>query len=231
MTYVIADLHGQFDSYEKLLQKIGFSDNDTLYLLGDMIDYGDRGLDILLDAMGRSNVFPILGDHEYYALRLLSRLEKETAGKKQASAKFQEMFAAWIRDFGGMPTVSAYQALDAETRGDILAYLREECVPYDIAEAGGKTYLLVHAGLSGFDPEKELDDYAVTDMIEGEGTFPAKGPEDMIMVTGHTPTDSLDEEAGGFVLFSDRHIAIDCGAHDGGFAACLCLETGGVVYG
>ena len=30
MTYVISDLHGQLDSYQKLLKKIKFTDDDTL---------------------------------------------------------------------------------------------------------------------------------------------------------------------------------------------------------
>ena len=38
MTYVISDIHGCFDRYEKMLEEIEFSDEDTLYVLGDVLD-------------------------------------------------------------------------------------------------------------------------------------------------------------------------------------------------
>ena len=38
MTYVMSDLHGCYDKYVQMLEKIGFGDGDTLYILGDVID-------------------------------------------------------------------------------------------------------------------------------------------------------------------------------------------------
>jgi serine/threonine protein phosphatase 1 len=40
MTYVIADIHGCYEQYKALLEKINFSASDTLYVLGDVIDRG-----------------------------------------------------------------------------------------------------------------------------------------------------------------------------------------------
>ena len=53
MTYVMSDLHGRYDKYVQMLEKIGFGDGDTLYILGDVIDRGPDGIRILLDMMGR----------------------------------------------------------------------------------------------------------------------------------------------------------------------------------
>ena len=58
MHYVIADIHGCYDLYLKMLEKIGFSDNDTLYFLGDAIDRGPDGIKVLLDMMARKTLFP-----------------------------------------------------------------------------------------------------------------------------------------------------------------------------
>lgn len=230
MTYVISDLHGQMDSYEKLLKKIKFTDNDTLYLLGDMIDYGDGGIELLMDAMSRPNVFPMLGEHEYMALRLLTRLRLQESGKKPQSSKFQEEFALWLQ-MGGMPTVTAFRALENEDQESILEYLREECTAYEIAEIGDKSYLLVHAGVPADASEDTLDDVPLLSLIrDAEATFPMQAPSGMILVTGHVPTERLDEENGGRALISEHHIAIDCGAEDGGFACCLCLDTGECYY-
>ena len=230
LNYVISDLHGQYDSYEKLLKKIHFTDDDTLYLLGDVLDYGDGGLRILNDAMGRSNVFPILGDHEMTAARLLHRMRLQEQGKKPPSAAFQKEFSAWITTGGGMPTVTAFRLLNDEEQDSVLEYLREECVPYELAEVGKKTFLLVHAGIPAGCTADGLDDCPVKELITGHAEFPQEAPEGMTLVTGHTPTEELDEENGGRALFSEHHIAIDCGAADGGFACCLCLDDGTCHY-
>ena len=60
LIYVMADLHGCYDKYVKMLEKINFSSNDALYILGDIIDRGEDGIKILHDVMGRKNIFPIL---------------------------------------------------------------------------------------------------------------------------------------------------------------------------
>ena len=36
MTYVIADIHGDYEKYRRMLEIIGFSDRDTLSVLGDV---------------------------------------------------------------------------------------------------------------------------------------------------------------------------------------------------
>ena len=67
MNYVISDIHGCYREYQKLLEKIHFSDTDVLYLLGDMVDRGPEPVKVLQDVMLRSNVYPILGNHDYMA--------------------------------------------------------------------------------------------------------------------------------------------------------------------
>ena len=38
MIYVMSDLHGCYDKYERMLKKISFSKDDILYILGDVVD-------------------------------------------------------------------------------------------------------------------------------------------------------------------------------------------------
>ena len=63
----MSDLHGCYDKYMQMLEKIKFSSNDTLYILGDIIDREDNGIKILLDIMKRSNVIPLLGNHVIFS--------------------------------------------------------------------------------------------------------------------------------------------------------------------
>ena len=65
MRYIIADIHGCYNEYINLLKKINFSDNDILYILGDVVDRGPEPIKILQDMMKRSNVFLIIGNHEF----------------------------------------------------------------------------------------------------------------------------------------------------------------------
>ena len=49
MIYVISDLHGYpFERFTELLKKAGFSENDFLYVLGDVVDRGAEGVRYLL---------------------------------------------------------------------------------------------------------------------------------------------------------------------------------------
>ena len=43
MIYVMSDIHGQASAFYKMLKKICFSDNDQMYVLGDVIDRGPDG--------------------------------------------------------------------------------------------------------------------------------------------------------------------------------------------
>ena len=56
ITYVMSDLHGAYERYKRMLRLIEFSGNDTLFVLGDIVDRGENPAGILLDMMSRKNV-------------------------------------------------------------------------------------------------------------------------------------------------------------------------------
>ena len=65
MIYVTADLHGMHpNAFQKLLDKAGFSDEDFLFILGDVIDRGEYGAQFLLWLTQQPNMALILGNHE-----------------------------------------------------------------------------------------------------------------------------------------------------------------------
>ncbi|MBQ2957384.1 MAG: metallophosphoesterase [Clostridia bacterium] len=73
MVYCMADIHGEYGRFRKMLETIGFSDGDRLYIIGDMIDRGPDSIDLVLDVMGRKNVVFLLGNHEEMCLDDLVR--------------------------------------------------------------------------------------------------------------------------------------------------------------
>ena len=47
MHYCISDIHGEFDRYQTMLEELHLTDNDTLYVIGDVIDRAPGGVDVL----------------------------------------------------------------------------------------------------------------------------------------------------------------------------------------
>ena len=87
MTYAISDIHGCYEEYIKLLEKINFSENDTLYILGDICDRGEKPMEIYNDIMARDNVIPLFGNHEHLAYINLRHLIKREQAYKRRTAR------------------------------------------------------------------------------------------------------------------------------------------------
>ena len=73
-TYVISDIHGQYDMFMELLEKIPLKDSDTLYILGDVVDRGPHPIKTLQKLKEMPNVICMVGNHELMALRCLKLL-------------------------------------------------------------------------------------------------------------------------------------------------------------
>lgn len=43
----MSDIHGNYKKFRLMLERIDFKEEDTLYILGDVIDRGTKGLSIL----------------------------------------------------------------------------------------------------------------------------------------------------------------------------------------
>ena len=67
MIYIMSDVHGDYQSFYKMLVKI----SDNLYILGDVVDKGDENLCLLNFIRGSKNMILIKGNHEYLFERYL----------------------------------------------------------------------------------------------------------------------------------------------------------------
>lgn len=229
MTYVMSDVHGCYRQYRAMLEKIQFCSGDTLYLLGDLADRQNSGVEILQDAMRRHNVIPLLGNHELTAAVCLPWLMEQIT-EQSLNELGEEQIAAlreWILNGGG-PTLRALKALPQEEREEILEYLREMELYREIV-VEGKIFVLTHSGLENFAPGKPLDAYALTDFLFDRPSLGRAYFPDKLLVFGHTPTRVLRQQAGmppsDEILRWGNQVAIDCGCCFGGKLGCLCLET------
>ena len=203
-------------------------------MLGDVIDRGPDGCKILLDMMGRPNVLPILGNHEFTAAVCLPYLLEEVTDRSLADLDDTRLAALqeWIINGGG-PMLRGLKELSRAEREDILDYLREMEL-YAEVEAGGRSFVLTHAGLDHFSPEKPLEDYALEDFLFCRPKLEEDFWSDRHLVYGHTPTRLLRAQMGQAqsddILCWRRQIAIDCGCGFGGKLGCLCLDTMETFY-
>ena len=95
MTYAVANLHGNNQGFQKLLQTIKFKDKDILYVLGDSVDFGEESMDLLTDMSMRVNVYPIAGEHDLKALRMLTGFEKMLKEGSAPTPEFSAEMTAW----------------------------------------------------------------------------------------------------------------------------------------
>lgn len=231
MTYVIGDIHGNKEKYDAMLQKLSPKDTDAVFVLGDVIDIGDDGIAILQDMMYRANVYPVLGEHEYMAKKLLPIIAEKGSAEKALEAlegEEKELLEKWI-DSKSEKTIADFLSLDDEGREAILDYLTE-FAPYEELEEGGKTFVLAHAGINGFEEDKPLEDYEEEDFVFAKTDYGKIYYADKYLVTAHMPTVAIGKEFAGKVYSKKRHIALDCGAAYGGRLAAVCLNPLKVFY-
>ncbi len=230
MTYVMGDLHGLLDRFCEMLDKIRFKNTDTLYILGDIVDKGADSIKLLQNLSFRPNVYPIMGNHENTALELLSALPEEAGQINPADFDSETLskILEWSKN-GGMATISEFMKLSADDKEGVLEYL-SDMPPYEIAEVGDKVFILSHAGIANFEEGKDLEDYDSEDFFSEGADYTKQYFENIYLVTAHTPTDEIDPSCQDKIYFGNNHIAIECGASDGGALACYCLDNGKEYY-
>ena len=233
MRYIVSDIHGCYDEYKALLQKINFSDEDELYVLGDVVDRGPEPINILLDMMNRQNVIFIMGNHEFIMYTIMKKLTVEITEEnceEYLSAEDILNYNLWLQD-GGEITATQFRNLLLSEKLDILDYLSEASI-YETIEHDGNEYVLVHAGLANFSPDKSLDEYDLYDFLEERTDYSRRyfPDEHKFLVTGHTPTIYIEGWEKPEVYMENGHIAMDCCCVGGGKLAVYCVETGEVTY-
>lgn len=216
MTYVISNINGNYQKFKDLMDNVLISDSDTLYVLGDTVDFGDEPMELIEDISMRANVYAVAGPRDYLATRMLYGFDKMLKGGTTPDADYIAEMTAWVAE-GGQTTLDGFRALDADAREGVLDYLTEMTL-YEEADVKGKTYILLSRGIANYDADIQLEDYEPEDFFSEDATAPEI--EDAIVVVGGEPTTSGKIERDGNV------IRINCGEK----LACLCLENGKEFY-
>lgn len=212
MIYVTSDLHGvSVRKLKALLKQADFSEDDTLFVLGDSIDRGEHGVELLLWMMEQYNVIHLLGNHEDMLLRISDMLFDTITEEslERITAEKMDTLATMIAN-GAEPTLAALKRLskrDPEQIQALLEYLQEMPL-YEVVEIHEMTYVLVHAGLGNFEPNKRLSSYTREELLWHRPEHTDRYFEDDVMVLfGHTPTSYYGAE--GEVFRTNSWCCID----------------------
>ena len=225
MTYVMSDIHGQYEKYAAMLQKIAFSEDDTLYILGDIVDRGESPMRILYDMSMRANIIPLMGNHEHmagYVLRALNVEITDESIEKNLTADLLTAVQEWYEN-GGYLTSKDFSRLSPDDREYLLDYL-EEFSFYEELTVGENTFVLVHGGLPDFSPEKPLHEYPPFLTLYERADYEKRYYADKYLITGHTPTFLINPAYEGKIYIGNGHIAVDCGVCHGKNLGCIRLD-------
>ena len=233
MVYVTSDLHGcPPEAFLALLESAGFSDADFLFVLGDVIDRGDHGAELLRWLTAQPNAQLILGNHEAMLLScdfVFAPVTEESLA--QLDTEKMQLLSTWMMN-GASPTLAGLRKIlkeEPDVMEGILDYLRDAPL-YDEVEAGGRRYILVHAGLENFHPQRPLDTYTPEELLWARPTLETRYFHDAVVVFGHTPTEFLDPRYKGQAVITDSWICIDTGAAMGNKPMLLRLDDLKVFY-
>ena len=206
--YVMSDIHGESARFWSMLDAVQFGPKDTLYVLGDAIDRGPDGVELLRYLLANPNIHMTLGNHEQMCLEYFA----------PDSGFLQEL--RWSRN-GNAYTLQALQWMSSEAREDILERLA--ALPDHLnVEVEGRKFHLVH----GFPGQTTYQ------RLWGRPDYYAANPfEDRTVIVGHTPVVvfSAQQPVGDHmrILHAPGFIDIDCGcghSPETRRLACLRLE-------
>ena len=222
--YVMSDLHGNYEGFMSILEQIKFSEEDELYVDGDIVDRGKGGIKILQYMMMQPNIYPIIGNHEYALMQVLDFVTQEIT--EETISKIDEKTLQNIIEYqniGGQVTLDEFHKLSKEEQQDIMEYLKEFAA-YEEISVKGNEFVIIHAGFINFRPERKLDDYQLYELIFKAPDYEKVYFMDKYLVTGHLPTRAIEGAKPDEIYMANNHIAIDCASGYGGKVGCIRLD-------
>lgn len=225
MRYCVSDVHGEYDLFLRLLQKIRFSDADELLICGDIIDKGQDSVQLSRLIFSCPNMRCIMGNHEHAFVKQYHALMQSSPEDYDAVL---EKLQAYFPHDGHL--------LDWETvdRFDELPYYIEE-----------DTFICVHAG-APLDKNGMLLplENATPEQLVNDRRF--KDPEaiycgDKCVLFGHTPTNYIcgadkilvyrkQPNTKSSQITDYYKIHLDTGTWLNGVLGCFCIDTCRAIY-
>lgn len=217
MTYIMSDLHGEYELFVALMRKIGFTNKDELYVCGDVIEKGDMSVRLLRNLLDKPNVHLIRGNHEEAFIQYYHLLMAECEDYDTVLIRLRE----YIRGDGRLLNWDTVDAI--------------ESLPYYIET---DSFICVHAGfpLDNEGRVPPLDSIRREDLLYNRRFKDADvlPRESKCVFYGHTTTMSVSKsggiltylrEGGDSSTFADYiKVHLDTGCFVTGVMGCFCID-------
>ena len=231
MKYVTSDIHGRLDRLKRLIDLIQLSEDDKLYIIGDLVDRGSQPIETIKFVKEHPQIEVIMGNHDEMMLHTLKYKDEVQTER-------------WGRN-KNEPTLEGFHKLSKDEQGDILDYLDE--LPY--FKIIDDKFLLVHGG---FQPDRLNEDIKTMDLEEAllnqrdrlvwvrDDFLKNEALDNLITIFGHSTRKYINKAFGikegppyevwFDEVFNDK-IGIDtANCHDDGRMACLRLDDMKIFY-
>ena len=229
-TWCFSDIHGQRELFDQVMAEIG--PDDTVYFLGDAIDRGPDGWNILKELMNDPRVIYIKGNHEDMMCNALWEYPDY--------APWSNAMSIWNRN-GNIPTLEAIDSEeDIEATRELLRRVRQLPAYATYTNQFGDIFWLCHAGCDY--EEYGIENVPYHDLIWDRSHIVNNkwynNPMNLYIVHGHTPIECLVDELysyhddieidvpeGAYYYCEGHKVCIDCGAHFTGQTVLLNLDA------
>lgn len=213
----ISDIHGCYDEFINLINKIELNKKDTLVILGDLIDRGTKNMQVILKVQQLKeegyDIITLKGNHEtmfLYGIKTYKSIEH---------LKYTNDYKTLFKN-GTLESMKEYYELTDEEKSIVKKELNTQKFFHE-----KNNHLFVHAGVvSGI----QLGEQIADDLLWVREEFMDR-PHNLpyVIVFGHTPTAHLNPNKELKIYYGEDRIGIDCGCIFGGKLACLeILEYG-----
>lgn len=209
--YVMSDIHGCYDKYVEMLNKINFSKDDELYILGDIIDRGKQSMEIFKHILLNDNITLLKGNHEWLF---------------EDFFKGGDNFTNSLWHFNGGTTTRKSMYKHLISYKEFYNFTRD--LPLIIVV---DNFILAHASVytnppytDHMDLDMFIDSQEEEQLLWDRSSIGKAEYRNYQFIFGHTPVQTIENNR-NTILHINSSYYIDCGAcFEGGQLACLRLD-------
>ena len=202
-TYVLSDLHSHLHHLEAFRQEL--EPGDEVFCLGDCIDKGPDGIEVLREVLNDERFTYIIGNHEFMMLQYLE------ARQQGVFASFEKGIL-WLRYNYGQPTFDDFRKLSVTDREILVRKLYDSYLMKNV-EVNGRKFVLVHAYPHDYNGEDVLY-YQKSDEERQQYVWERHlfyHLEERTIITGHNIAYMIEPAEPCEVVTDGQWYDIDCG--------------------
>ncbi|CCZ03903.1 putative uncharacterized protein [Eubacterium sp. CAG:603] len=210
-TYVMSDIHGCYDEFQQMLEKIHFSDRDLLICAGDYIDRGTKNYEMMSwISNATKNVIFVRGNHDEEFLTNICIMKyvcdeaeldensiEDSRTLYKAVQKFAEQNNNVFFDYYGTIGKLINEKLVSFALLCDWAKIVEKMPYFYKIDINKRTCIVVHAGyiesLDHVDTEESYESVEDFYLHARDDAYMCGGVEHGMIIAGHTPTIKYEE--------------------------------------